>query len=327
MEVMGMNKEIENHQSVLLEHVYSMEYYKTEEEEPRQVLKDICLEINKGEIWSFIGESAFELRLLLEIIANARPYQNGRCVLDQRGMMRKKRVILPHVYYIGSTSMLFDNMNVLEYLMFITAKQKGDVVDRQKEILDNLIAHQMGFLSLSPIHDLSPDERVLATLTAAMYTDSSIIVLNLARLQYSNRCIQALNKICETIKEQKRTLIFSAFDYMMVQNLSTHIAVLKDSTICYKGHTNEFINAWDHLSIVIEDDRLDQFSLLLTDAFPTIDLHKKENRIEIWDSMHDEVLYDKIFQLFTVHKKYPKKIYQHTNCVENAWEEIKLHDL
>lgn len=322
-----MNKNVENHQSILLENVCSMEYYKTGDEEPIQVLKDICLEVNQGEIWSLIGESAFELRLLLEIIANARPYQNGRCVLDQRGMMRKKRVILPHVYYIGSTSMLFDNMNVLEYLMFITAKQAGDVVDRQKAILDNLIAHKMGFISLSPIHDLSPDERVLATLMTALYTDSSIIVLNLARLQYSKRCIEAMKCICDTLKEQKRTLIFSAFDYMMVQELATHIAALKDGRICYKGSTKDFIDTWDHLSIVIEDDRLDEFTDILKNAFPNIDLHKRDRHVEIWDTMHDDTLYDKIFQLFTTKKKYPRKIYQHTNCVENAWEEIKLHDL
>lgn len=323
-----MSDETKNLQSVLLDHVCSMEYYKVgEDEEPKQVLTDICLEINKGEIWSLIGGSAFELRLLLEIIANARPYQNGKCVLDQRGMMRKKRVILPHVYYIGSTNMLFDNMNVLEYLMFITAKQKGDVVERQKAILQNLLDHEMGYIALSAIHDLSPDERVVVTLMAAMYTESTIIVLNLARLTYSEKSLIALKRICETIKEQERTLIFSAFDYQMVEQLSTHIAVLKDGHLIFKGITQAFINTWDHLSIVIEDERTEELTNILQEAFANIDLHVKENRVEIWDPAHDLILYDKVFNILNDKKLYPYKIYQHTNCVENAWEEIKLHDL
>ena len=101
-------------QCVLMEHVGSMEYYQSPQQDPKQVFSDINFEALEGEVWAILGTSAFEVRLLLEIIANARPYKDGRCVLAQKGMMRKKRTILPHVYYIGSTNMLFTNMNVLE---------------------------------------------------------------------------------------------------------------------------------------------------------------------------------------------------------------------
>ena len=123
-------------QCVLMEHVGSMEYYQSPQQDPKQVFSDINFEALEGEVWAILGTSAFEVRLLLEIIANARPYKDGRCVLAQKGMMRKKRTILPHVYYIGSTNMLFTNMNVLEYLMYITAREQGDAAVRQKRILE-----------------------------------------------------------------------------------------------------------------------------------------------------------------------------------------------
>lgn len=53
----------------------------------------------EGEVWAILGTSAFEVRLLLEIIANARPYKDGRCVLAQKGMMRKKEPSF-HMYII-----------------------------------------------------------------------------------------------------------------------------------------------------------------------------------------------------------------------------------
>ena len=83
-------------QCVLMEHVGSMEYYQSPQQEPKQVFSDINFEALEGEVWAILGTSAFEVRLLLEIIANARPYKDGRCVLAQKGMMRKKRTILPH---------------------------------------------------------------------------------------------------------------------------------------------------------------------------------------------------------------------------------------
>lgn len=323
-----MHKPTESLQSILLEHVCSMEYYQTDGIiEPIQVLKDINLEVKQGEIYGIIGASAFELRLLLEIIANARPYQDGRCVLLQRGMMRQKRVILPHLYYIGSTNMLFDNMTTLEYLMFITAKQKGDVVERQQAILQNLLDHDMGFISLSPIHDLSPDERVIVTMMSALYTKSEIIILNLARLQYSEQTLSALEKICATIRKENKTLVFSAFDYSLVERISTHIAALKNGHFLYTGRTKDFIDAWDHLSIVLEDENIKTISDILQKKFETIELHEDGDILEIWDAEHDLKLYQKVFDCLQKNKVYPKKLYQHKNCVENAWKEIQHHDL
>lgn len=322
-----MSEEIKSTQSVLLDHVCSMEYYKRNDETPQQVLSDICLEINQGEVWGLVGESAFELRLLLEIIANARPYQDGKCVLNKRGMMRKKRIILPHLFYIGSTNMLFDNMNVLEYLMFITAKQKGDVVDRQKKIFQDLLDHEMGYISLSAIHDLSPDERAVVTLMTAMYTESTIIVLNLARLYYKESSIKAMASICNTIQKQKKTLIFSSFDYTLIEQISTHVAGLKQGKLAYQGTLDDFIQTWDHLSIVIEDTRLDEFKTILEAQFPQIVYHQKDSQLELWDETHNPNLYTQIFDYLSEQHFYPDKIYQHINCVENAWKELKEHDL
>ena len=184
-------------QCVLMEHVGSMEYYQSPQQDPKQVFSDINFEALEGEVWAILGTSAFEVRLLLEIIANARPYKDGRCVLAQKGMMRKKRTILPHVYYIGSTNMLFTNMNVLEYLMYITAREQGDAAVRQKRILEKIMELNMGYVALSVIGNLTPSERSVVTLLVSLFTESKLIIWNLARLEYDERSLQAIAAICE----------------------------------------------------------------------------------------------------------------------------------
>ena len=61
-------------------------------------------------------------------MANIRPYDRGKCVLIERGMMRSKRVILRHVFYIGSSEMLYNNMNVLEFLMISTNRKMASAL-------------------------------------------------------------------------------------------------------------------------------------------------------------------------------------------------------
>ncbi|MEL7657100.1 MAG: hypothetical protein AAGU75_14480, partial [Bacillota bacterium] len=152
---------------VLMENLSSAEYLLREGESPQRVLKDINLQINKAEIWGIIGTSGFEIKLLLEIMANIRPYESGRCVLIERGMMRLKRVILKHIFYIGNSDMLYNTMNVLEFLMLATAKWKIDVVERQEQIFELIIKVGLGHLSLTSIGLLTREEKAVVTLVAA----------------------------------------------------------------------------------------------------------------------------------------------------------------
>ena len=59
-------------------------FTKKDNEQPVQVFQDLNFEALEGEIWAIIGNKAFEVRLFLEIVANARPYKDGRCVFKMR---------------------------------------------------------------------------------------------------------------------------------------------------------------------------------------------------------------------------------------------------
>lgn len=310
-------------QSVLMEHVASMEYYQKGDEQPIQVFQDLNFEAMEGEVWAIIGNRAFEVRLLLEIIANARPYKDGRCVLNETGMMRKKRLILPHVYYIGSTNMMFQNMTVLEYLLFITAKEPGSADERKQRITKDLQDMNLIDLSSREIATLSPSEKSVVELVAGYYTESKLIIWNLARLYYDEKCILAIQMICQELQKQKRTLIFSSFDYRMVEACATHIAPLYDGRFLCNLKADEFISTWDHLSAVIKDERAKEMETYLMEVCPQYEYRREGNTLEIWDRNHNFAAYDLICATLGKHYYYPKFVEQHPYCVENAWKEIR----
>ncbi|MFR6316291.1 MAG: hypothetical protein ACLUOD_09220 [[Clostridium] innocuum] len=78
-------------QCVLMEHVGSMEYYQSPQQDPKQVFSDINFEALEGEVWAILGTSAFEVRLLLEIIANARPLQGRTLCTCAKGHDAQKK--------------------------------------------------------------------------------------------------------------------------------------------------------------------------------------------------------------------------------------------
>ena len=136
---------------LFMEGLSSREYFYAEGQKPRRVLKDINLTFRRPEAWAVYGRSFYEIKLLLEIMANIKPYHDGKCVLVERGMMRNKRVILEHVFYIGAPTMLYDNMNVLEYLMFATARKGFSPVYRQAQLFELLIDTGLGHISLTAV--------------------------------------------------------------------------------------------------------------------------------------------------------------------------------
>lgn len=265
----------------------SLEYYKNGMA-LTQVLKDVTFDAYEGQRWCLTGDRVFDMRLAVEIAANARRYQGGKCVLNERGMMRKKRVILPHLYYIGSTSMLINNMNTLEYLMFLTNKQPIKAAARQKALFDWLLDMELGFLSLSNIGEMSPAERAIVTLAAAVQTPSNIIVLNLPRLQFSSQLIDAAVKIGTYLSQQGKTLLFATTDMALAHALCTHLVVLRQGSTLYSGQAAPFAYQYDRRVLQVHCDNPNQAKQALLSCSPSLHIKLEHTQVlNVYDP-HEE---------------------------------------
>lgn len=313
-------------QAVLMEHISSREYLYREGSEAEQVLKDISLIINRGEVWGIKGNSLFEIKLLLEIMANIRPYEKGRCVLIQKGMMRQKRVILEHVFYIGSSEMIYPNMNVLEFLMFATAKFKMDAVDRQEQIFEFLIEAGLGYLSLTPIRFLSKEEKGVVTLIAGAYSNSRIIVFNLPDYEFDTPLIDAVIPITALIREGGKALILGTRSDLLLGKVSTHIGVIGKGEVLYQGRTADFRHAYDKIAVIVEDDEVYDIRERLKEFLPGTMTFIEGKRLFVKESSQADQ--DMIYRKILAAGFMPQKIEKNLKRVEYAYEELmREHDL
>lgn len=321
---MGQNPE----QVVLMEDISAIEYFLFPGKTPRRVLEGINLLMGKGEIWGIGGTLLFEIKLLLEIIANIRPYEKGKCVLIQRGMMRRKRVILQHVFYIGGSDMLYKNMNVLEFLMFATAKFKINKVALQEEIFEFIIALGLGHLSLTPNARLTREEKALITLIVAAYSESLIIVFNLPEYQWDEVLVKAMAKLGDFIREREKTLIIGTQNSFLIEKVCTHTGILNRGKIIYSGTVDDFRRAYDKVEIIIHDSNVLDIKEKLAQQLPDYKYVLKENTLEISKGGREEsdprVIYSKILESGLI----PDSIEINPKTVANAYEELlRQHDL
>ena len=314
--------------TVFMRGLSSIEHYAMGAQKFIQVLKDINLVLRRAESWGIYGQSPFEIKLLLEIMANIVPYQDGRCVLVEKGMMRRKRVVLDHVFYIGTSTMPYDNMNVLEFLMFATAQQKGNPLHRQEEIFELLLRLGLGYISLTIIKRLTHEEKAIVTLMAAAFSRSAIIVFNLPEFEFNEVLRNALEKLSYTITKTGKTLVLGTRDSLLIEGACTHTAYVRDGAIIYQGEVGRLCLNYDHLLMTVRDENVLQLKNSLQVLLPRHRFSIVENRLMIYENSECKsgplLVYQKIIETGLA----PQRIKINPKTVKNAYEEIdRQYDL
>lgn len=309
---------------VFMKDISSGEYFLYENKEQRRVLEDIDLLIKRAEAWGISGKSVFEIKLLLEIMANIRPYDKGKCVLIERGMLRHKRVILQHVFYIGNSDMLYNNMNVLEFLMFAVNKLKADKVEIQGRIFEFIIDIGLGNISLTPNKMLTKEEKAVVTLIAAAYSDSAMIVFNFPGYEFDEVLVNAIARISLLIRDRGKSLIIGTQNSLLIEKACSHTAFIADGRVIYQGTVESLRLGFDKVVAVIRDKDIHAILDKLVPLFPDHKLSLKDDSLLI-SSLGEEAcdpgyIYKKIAEAGIV----PDYMEINPKTVHNAYEEIVL---
>lgn len=283
--------------------------------------EDYRLEIKEGEIWAMIGNNAFDLRIFLEDVVNASNHSLNRCAFYQTD-------ILPNqldVYYIHSTNMMFDSMNVLEYLAFTLKYKKAEVNVKIDQIHRDLIDLGLSVFAELGIHQLTPSQKSIIELLSGLYRKERLVIWNLERLQYDNEGIIAIQSILSEYQRQRRAVLFSSFDYQMIEACATHVAPLYDGMIVSAMTLDKFIDTWDHLCAVIKDERAEEMQHYLNQQCPQFQTVRDDDTLQIYDQSHSVASFDIICATLGKKYYYPKYIEQQPYGVGEAWKELAHH--
>ncbi len=313
---------------VLMEKLCSSELLWGNHYELRRVLDYINICIKKREIWGINGKSLFDIKLLLEIMANIKPYYSGKCVLFEHGMMQQKRIILPRVFYAGTPTMIYDNMNVLEFLMFITANRKGNIITRQKEIFNFLQTVGLGNISLSPIYSLTKEYKSIIILISGFFSASELIIFNYPDYIYSDKQRESIYIIVGLLKNTDRTLVLSSTDSETIGRVCSHTAYLINGKIVYAGTIDNFCKTYDKIILTIWDKNTQGLQDVLSQEFPQYQYNLSDGSLVISGHLSDENDLNRIYKVTADTGFTPDKVYVNPKTVKNACEEIvRQYDL
>lgn len=248
----------------------SEECYQQESGELISFFTDVTFKLMQGEAWGISAAKAIEAEVLCEILGSMRPYLSGSAKLTSYGSMKKKKRMVEDIFYIDSHLMLFDNMNVLELMMFSTIRLRSgkDPAYEQEQLLDMIEDFGLSYIALTPVSDLYDSEKILITLILAALSKSRIIILNALHYSFSQSETEVLKKITDFIKRQKKSLIMATMQAKLIGICCENTIFLKKGAPAYCGDTKMLIEHLDKVKFALRTDEPDNTAAAVERLLP-----------------------------------------------------------
>ncbi len=262
--------------------VTSEEMYRYPDEREEPVLRGITFDIRIGECWGIIDNEPFELELLMQIIGNVRPYASGRCSLTEQGMMRRKRRILPHVFFISGGDTVPGNLNTLEYLMYVTAHRRIPDRKRQATILKALLDSGLYYLTLVPMKQLTMAERAAICLLSAAMSKALLIVFSVSELSFPPQLAKGIRYVVELIHRRGGAVLIGSKDCFFVQTVCTHAAFMLGGEFRKSGRVDVMLKTLDQRAFILTSEKPELLEMAINKAAPNLQTYRFDNEVHIY---------------------------------------------
>ena len=256
--------------AIQMENVSSMELFALPDGRYIKALFEVSLSVPVGERYAVVGDAPFELELLAEIAGSVKPHEDGRCSLLEIGMMREKRRILPHVYYINDQKVLYDHMHVLECLMFATEHNGKSAPQRQIDWLKLLLRTGLYPLALTYIRSLGRAECAAVSALLAYASEAKLVVMDLSHIEVPERLYDPFAALAREMTAAGKTLFFVTTDSAFAESVCTRVSFLMDGTITAGGEVETVCRAYDRRVLTVDSPEPERVLAALEDAFPNL---------------------------------------------------------
>ena len=205
-----------------------------------QILKDVSLEVNAGEIVTILGSSGSGKSTILRSIASLQDNYEGEILLNETCLISKNECN-KDIGYIFQDYALFPHLNVSENIAFSLGHLKK--IERQRKV-DNLLK-QFDLVEHrnKQIHELSGGQQQRVSIARVIAYEPKILLLD---EPFSNLDSILRNKtkswLKSLIKELGLSAILVTHDQKEALSMSDKIAIINNQTIVQTGTPQELFN-------------------------------------------------------------------------------------
>lgn len=203
------------------------------------VLKDINLEIDKGEIVGYIGPNGAGKSTTVKIILGLiEEYQGQISILGQdigKGNVEYKK----RIGYVPESGDMYENLTAREYLTFI-----GELYGMEYKEVDRKAERMMDLFGIKDVYDsrinsYSKGMKQKTLIISALINDPDILFLDEPLSGIDANSVMVFKDLLKELVKEGKTIFYSSHIMEVVESLSSRIILIDNGEIVADGNIEE----------------------------------------------------------------------------------------
>ena len=194
-----------------------------------QVLADISLEVGWGQCYALFGPNGSGKTTLLRILATVHRPSSGRLVLAGYDGAREKIKVREAIFLIAHGSYLYEELNAVENIRFMTGLRGGRPDDRDiKRVLDRV---GIGAFSDLKTRHFSAGMKKRLSIATAMLIRPSILFMDEPYSSLDEKGMKMVNDYLQERTREGGTVFMTTHDRARTAEIADRAGVLTRGTL------------------------------------------------------------------------------------------------
>lgn len=190
------------------------------------VLEDLNLSFNAGEIWGILGHNGAGKTTLARLLMGVLPAQGGSISYNE---------MYERVSYLPETNGIYEKLSCIDNLIFrgeLAGLSPKNCRDRAEELLEllglkNKRNERAAFLSQGLKKRLG--------LACTIMNPSNLLILDEPTNGLDPESLEVIKKIISSLNDENRIILMNCHDLPTVQETCTNVAIIQNGKCIYSG--------------------------------------------------------------------------------------------
>lgn len=206
-----------------------------------KALDGLSMEITRGSLYGFVGPNGAGKTTTMKIIATLLGADSGHVMVDGVDALRFPAIVKHRIGYMPDFFGVYDNLTVREYMEFYASIYKitGSVANRRIDELLDLV--RLRKKDMEMVDELSRGMKQQLCLARTMIHNPQLLILDEPASGLEPRARIELQKILQSLSEQKITILLSSHLLQELSEVCTHIGIIDAGKILVQGSVKDIM--------------------------------------------------------------------------------------
>ncbi|MGL5754461.1 MAG: ABC transporter ATP-binding protein [Paraclostridium sp.] len=201
----------------------------------KKAIENISIEINKGEIFGFIGHNGAGKTTTLKAAVGIHDFEEGDITINSKSVKSNPIEYKKQIAYIPDNPDLYESLTGIQYLNFIADIFKVDKEKREKLIKDYAIKFQIENVLGSVIGAYSHGMKQKLAIISGLIHSPKVLVLDEPFVGLDPKASYTLKEIMKEFCNQGGCILFSTHVLEVAEKICDKVAIIKDGKIIISG--------------------------------------------------------------------------------------------